>query len=262
MSESKSNISWNQKQCGIYSATNITNGKALYGSSNNVYARTRTHRSLLRRKVHRNQHLQAAHNKYGADAFVWRFELAVHEPFLLWVEQIYIDANPDGYNIARVAVAPMKGRHHTPEAKERIGAASRGKPGRKPTAEENERRRQSRLGTKQTPEAKQKVGNFWRGKKRGPMSDEHREKNRLGHIGIYPSAETRAILSALRKGKQQSKEAIQKRRVTKAKHPTTRGYSQNGQSFRVSCFGQRFTVKTEAEAIAAVAKIRREAAEQ
>lgn len=275
----QSNITRTPRQCGIYSATNTINRKRLYGSSNDVYGRTNLHASLLRRQKHRNPHLQAAHNKYGADSFFWRFELAVHEPFLRWVEQIYLNENTEGYNIARVAVAPFCGRKHTSEARERIGAARRGKPGRKQSDASNEKNRQAHIGRKHGPQAKAKLSAFFKGRKCKPMPVWLKEKLRSINRGSKASAETRAKLSAIRKGRRPAEVTLTKMREVRSRllcetgpgslretlriaqlnvwlKRGARGYSERDNSFRVQCMGQTATVKTEEEAIALVAELR------
>lgn len=55
--------------CGVYCIRNTTNSKLYIGSSTNIQKRCRKHAGLLRNNKHDNQHLQAAFNKYGEDAF-------------------------------------------------------------------------------------------------------------------------------------------------------------------------------------------------
>lgn len=56
----------------IYKIINTTNGKFYVGSTTNTRERFRTHRNKLRRNKHHCPHLQAAWNKYGEDAFLFR----------------------------------------------------------------------------------------------------------------------------------------------------------------------------------------------
>ena len=81
---------------------------------------------MLRWNKHPNKHLQNAYNKYGADNFFGEVEIEcrdleeldrLEETFLkgdAWFEE------PTVYNIADFAKAPMRGKSHSEETKERI----------------------------------------------------------------------------------------------------------------------------------------------
>ena len=58
---------------GIYSITNIVNGKRLIGLAKDITRRLCTHRCLLNHNKHHNPHLQLAWNKYGERNF--KFEI-------------------------------------------------------------------------------------------------------------------------------------------------------------------------------------------
>lgn len=97
-----------------------------------VQTRWRQHRSDLNCGRHHCISLQRAWLKYGRDAF----EFLVIEDVpdiecLLQREQAWIDrlrVQKRGYNVASFAVAPMRGRHHTPEAIAKQRVAQTGKP--------------------------------------------------------------------------------------------------------------------------------------
>lgn len=111
------------KTAGLYKIINKVNGKKYVGSSNNVKKRWRDHKSLLRRGVHHNIHLQSAYNKYGAQNFEYELLKEVEEEQLLQEEQELLDKlfqqEPANiYNIGRIARSVMAGSNHTEEVKQ------------------------------------------------------------------------------------------------------------------------------------------------
>lgn len=112
--------------CGLYKLVNKVTGQCYVGQSQRVKKRIKEHFRLLRLNKHSNPHLQNAYNKYGADSFVGEIEAEVQDleeldqletAFLrgdAWFEE------PTMYNIADFAKAPMRGRTHSEEVKERI----------------------------------------------------------------------------------------------------------------------------------------------
>jgi len=78
---------------GIYKITNKTNGIYYLGSSNNIFGphgRWAEHINLLRRKVHDNEYLQRAWDKYGENSFKFTVIEFVEPDKLLEVEQSYL----------------------------------------------------------------------------------------------------------------------------------------------------------------------------
>jgi len=55
----------NKNSCGIYSITNVINGKKYIGSTMNFYKRFYQHNIKLNNNTHYNKHLQFAYNKYS-----------------------------------------------------------------------------------------------------------------------------------------------------------------------------------------------------
>jgi group I intron endonuclease len=112
--------------CGIYKIVNKTTGQCYVGQSQYVKKRIKEHFRLLRLGKHSNSHLQNAYNKYGADAFYGAVEVEctdlaeldqLEEAFLrgdAWFEE------PTVYNIADFAKAPMRGKKHSEEVRQRI----------------------------------------------------------------------------------------------------------------------------------------------
>jgi len=112
--------------CGIYKIVNKATGQCYVGQSQRTKKRIKEHFRLLRWNKHPNKHLQNAYNKYGADNFFGEVEIEcrdleeldrLEETFLkgdAWFEE------PTVYNIADFAKAPMRGKSHSEETKERI----------------------------------------------------------------------------------------------------------------------------------------------
>lgn len=95
------------REKGIYSITNLVNGKRYIGqcfSSKGIRDRFSNHKVSLRKNKHCNIHLQSSWNKYGESNF--KFEIiekvydkrAITEREQYWVEQYKTNQNKHGYN--------------------------------------------------------------------------------------------------------------------------------------------------------------------
>ena len=112
--------------CGVYKLVNKATGQCYVGQSQRCKKRIKEHFRLLRWNKHTNPHLQNAYNKYGADNFYGAIEVEcknleeldnIENMFLkgdAWFEE------PTVYNIADFAKAPMRGKKHSEEVRERI----------------------------------------------------------------------------------------------------------------------------------------------
>jgi len=112
--------------CGIYKIVNTATGQCYVGQSQRIKKRIREHFRLLRSNKHPNSHLQKAFNKYGAASFLGSIEVeckdlneldSLEEAFLkkeVWFEEETI------YNIADFAKAPMRGKTHNEQIREKI----------------------------------------------------------------------------------------------------------------------------------------------
>lgn len=140
----------------IYLITNTENSKVYIGQTiRTAVRRFSQHRNNLNRLCHSNPHLQAAWNKYGADAFTFEvLDTAVTLNGLNAKEEYYIQlyesSNPQfGYN---KRAGGLNG-NHSEETKRRIGRANR-------TAQ---------TGKKLADETKQKIRAHFTNRPRGDM---------------------------------------------------------------------------------------------
>lgn len=111
---------------GVYKIVNRATGQCYVGQSQRVKKRLREHFRLLRLGKHTNPRLQNSYNKYGAFNFYGELEVEcddtsdmdmIETAFLqgeVWFEESTF------YNIADFAKAPMRGKKHSEESKERI----------------------------------------------------------------------------------------------------------------------------------------------
>jgi group I intron endonuclease len=112
--------------CGLYKIVNKATNQCYVGQSQRMKKRIKEHFRLLRQNKHTNPHLQHSYNKYGSEAFFGEIEVEcsdleeldrLEEAFLqgeAWFE------SPTMYNIADFAKAPMRGKTHSEEARQRI----------------------------------------------------------------------------------------------------------------------------------------------
>lgn len=106
---------------GIYKIINLIDGKYYVGSSNNIKARWRKHKNLLKWGIHSNIKLQRAYDKYGAVNFIYSVIEECPQIILQPTEQRYLDAcqlNPKlSYNICLFAESAFRGRKLSPSHK-------------------------------------------------------------------------------------------------------------------------------------------------
>lgn len=112
--------------CGIYRIVNLATNVCYVGQSVNIHKRLAEHFRLLRYKKHPNSYLQRAYDKYGAHNFRGEIEVECgsHEEMDM-LEGMFIRgeavfSSPAVYNIASFAKAPMRGKQHSEEVRERI----------------------------------------------------------------------------------------------------------------------------------------------
>lgn len=191
----------------IYKIINVKNNKFYVGSAVNFERRKAKHLWRLRRGDHSNIRLQNSWNKHGEAAFVFAVVQEVPQgEDLLAAENVWLlehVGKPYCYNIARDASAPGLGtfgvlnpfygkrRSHTPEAKVRIGAASKA---RVQTDEEKAKRRQTMLGHAVSVATREKISASLTGANHPnygkPRSDEFRTKVSKPVETVKPDGET------------------------------------------------------------------------
>lgn len=112
--------------CGIYKIVNKATGQCYVGQSQRIKKRLKEHFRLLRWGKHTNSHLQNSYNKYGAGAFYGAIEVeCTNFEELDQLENAFLRGSawfdePTVYNIADFAKAPMRGKQHSEEVRERI----------------------------------------------------------------------------------------------------------------------------------------------
>jgi len=106
--------------CGVYKIQNSQTGDYYIGSSIDIHKRWIQHRNKLRRNYKDNPILQNAWNKYGEENFVFEIlEECDRNEALRLETQLLVELQPY-YNVATDSVAPMLGRKHSEETKQKI----------------------------------------------------------------------------------------------------------------------------------------------
>jgi group I intron endonuclease len=147
------------KISGIYVIRSLSNPSKLYiGSSVDIHRRWRAHKSNLSRNLHKNQKLQNHYNKYGDSDLEYYVYIECDKDILLSEEQRIINEIKPQFNIVTDVISRgTRGLHHTQEAKDKIGAAGKGRMG-------------YWAGKHQSPELIEKRTSKIRGRK---LSDDH-----------------------------------------------------------------------------------------
>lgn len=113
--------------CGVYMILCKANMKKYIGSSNNIYQRWNSHRSLMKRNIHKNAHLQNSCNKYGINSFEISVLETCDEKDLIeresfWINEYNTFDKKFGYNQEEPSRTQM-----SEETKEKIRIANLGK---------------------------------------------------------------------------------------------------------------------------------------
>ena len=109
---------------GIYAIEHAQSGKRYIGSTKNFDERWRVHQCLLRNGKHHSPHLQAAWNKYGGAAFLFKKLVVCSRSDLLMYEQRLIDgyqafSSGSGFNGRKIANS-QSGMKHSEETRAKI----------------------------------------------------------------------------------------------------------------------------------------------
>lgn len=236
-------------RCGIYIITSPSGG-VYVGSTLNFPARWRQHLHALRRGTHSNPKLLNAWKKY-AEQLVFRPLLICRREDLLFFEQRAIDILHPKYNVDMIAGSrlgcklseahclqmsiarkgiPMametrqklseankgqrpwiEGRHHSPETREKIGAAARGRVTSEETKKKLSEKAKARpIDLERLAKAHAAAAIANRGRTVPP---ELREKIRLKLLGRPRSDITKEKISAANKGRVQSQQEKDNRKA-------------------------------------------------
>jgi group I intron endonuclease len=149
----------------IYQITNMVNGKYYIGSAESFARREWQHKYDLKRNAHKNPRLQAAWNKYGAEAFVFEVLETVPEDVSVFdCENLYLHTHvgkPECYNVNTDAIGMRTGVLHTQASKDKVSVNRKGK---------HAGAEHYRYGQEVSAEVREKIGAAQRGVSKGPRT--------------------------------------------------------------------------------------------
>jgi group I intron endonuclease len=164
----------------IYTITNKVNGKFYLGKTNNFLYRISKHKYTLRNKIHINEHLQKAWNKYGEDNFIFEVLEEYDVEHLVSMEHYWCNLL-DAFNYNRAynirPTHPFGKSANSIEMRQKVKKALTGK--------------------KLSDEHKLKLSLAKKGKK---LSDETKQKMSDSAIGKNKSIETKKRISEAKLG--------------------------------------------------------------
>jgi group I intron endonuclease len=148
----------NITQSGIYSITNLINGKRYIGSATVLRKRWNQHHHHLRRHTHANPHLQSAWTAYGSGAF--RFEmLETCEPEVLlerehfWITYFESQTPAKGYNLMP-PIPTSYGYRRSEATRQKIAESLRGQT---QSQETKDKRAKSNRGQKRSLQTRERM---------------------------------------------------------------------------------------------------------
>lgn len=186
----------------IYAIVNIIDDKHYVGQAADKNKRWKNHRIALQYNKHPNRYLQSAHNKHGAETFIYVVLEKIFNDLLLtereqyWMDILKVCDSEHGYNLAPAAGSPL-GVRHTDETKLNWSKQRKGK------------KRSAEFGLSVSIRMTGKI-----------ITEETRNKLIASHTGYKHSDGTKAKMSEQRKGNKfaagikQTKNQIESRMVS------------------------------------------------
>lgn len=198
---------------GIYTITNLVNGKIYIGYSVNIQRRWEEHICSLNGQYHENSKLQKAWNKYGKKSFIHELLVECEEQFLAseehyWCNLLNVHNDKFGYNIR--PTTPYNKPKLSKESRNRLSESQKKvwKDNPKRSLEQSKRMKGKQYGKGHviTKENREKINE---GKKNAYYSDKAREA--MGHMkGKTHTEESRKKISEAGKGRICSEKSILK----------------------------------------------------
>lgn len=155
---------------GIYKITNLMNNKVYIGQSVDIKSRISNHKWALKHNRHDNVYLQCSYNKYGKQSFEFSVICECNEDELDRLECYYIDLYHSidrkyGYNME---TGGNKNKHPSQDVIDRMKENRQGKnapmSGKHHSEETKEKMRQSALGRTLSDDHKKKLSESHKGK--------------------------------------------------------------------------------------------------
>lgn len=149
--------------CCIYLIINRLNNKFYLGSTNHFNKRKNAHFLELKRNKHHSAYLQNSVNKYGIENFEMVIYQFCSKDEKLELENYYLQTLKPHYNVSKSAFAPMEGRKHSKETKEkfknkpRVRGESHWLYGKKLSPEHKEKLVLKKVGSKRNNKTKKKM---------------------------------------------------------------------------------------------------------
>jgi len=164
----------------IYTITNVHNGKMYVGKTNDFHYRVSKHKYTLRNKIHINEHLQRAWDKYGEESFMFEILDEVSEDLLIslehyWCNILNVHDYLVGYNIR-----PTHPHNKGSNSKATSEKISKSLVGRKASDEAKKKMSNAKKGKTLSEEQKRKISESLKGK---PKSDDAKNNISAAKLG-------------------------------------------------------------------------------
>lgn len=195
---------------GIYVIINIQNNKAYVGQAKNIRYRWQKHEMALRNEYHKNRHLQAAWNKYGATSFEF-YVLEYCQNDKLNEREIYYIALYKSCGLSYNATNGGEGTFgykHTDEVRTRLSEMKMGHKASIETKIKLSAAHKGRVspmkGKHHSEQTRQRISEA--GRNRKPISKETRDRMSAAQKGHPVDIKTRQAVSNAQRGKIESKD--------------------------------------------------------